>query len=113
MKSRKVLVFAVRRPVLRFHPGVGSTFIHHIAALPELLGRRQSEYAATAESLKFVRFPETNVRYQQRFSNPSKWGYYEGKTANREMQKRQKNTALESAGNSDSKRMQYRLITCG
>ena len=39
------IFFAARRPVMRFHPTVGSTFIHRIVALPALSGRSKSEYA--------------------------------------------------------------------
>jgi len=42
------IFFVFQRPVLRFRPWVESAYIHRIAALPALLGRRQSEYAVSA-----------------------------------------------------------------
>ena len=47
--------FASGRLALRFRPGVGSTYVHHLAALPALAGRRQSEYAVPAAVLGAVR----------------------------------------------------------
>ena len=50
VENNKMLFYflAVQRPVLRFRPWVESAYIHRIAALPALLGRRQSEYAVSA-----------------------------------------------------------------
>ena len=47
-QSNAFYFFAFRRPVLCSRPRVGSTFIHHIAAMSALSGRRQSEYVVPA-----------------------------------------------------------------